>query len=198
MDKYLQEIKLQMEQQNIPTELRHQIISSLMDFTKNNNEDEIIELLGEPQKFLEDYLKYEVNSHNVNNSLTIEENDQTIKVDKLPLSSDIPKIVSTPNEVSGSLNQSPNTKTRFDTVHNKLFQVIYYWVLIFPLKLVAFLIMFICLFASIAIYFSPLSSQDLNTALIVLNISIYLVYSSFLALLQLLRDVINRYLLGGK
>ncbi len=198
MDKYLKEIELEMEQQNIPTDLRYEIITSLINFTENNHEDEIIEMLGEPQKFIADYLKYGAKSQDVNYPFLIDDSN-SINDNNVPESSTKNYELPTNNiEITNSKKPITNTNNRFDAAHNKLFQIVYYWLLIFPFKLVGFFVIFICLFASVAIYFSPLSSQDLNIALIVLNISIYLIYSSFLALIKLIRDFINHYLLGGK
>lgn len=187
MNTYLENVQNELNQSNLPVELQYDILKATHKMAKNNTDSEITTLVGSPQIFIDNYLRYEHNSHYVKyktDNLNIDPNDTEKTDDVVPLNEE-------------QFNPDSTSNTSYSTA-GSTFKTIYFILITIPLKFIGFTVITLSIISSLILVFSPLSSDDLTTALIVLNLSIILIYNALLELTRVFKEFIVVKVLGGR
>lgn len=195
MDSYLNEVHNVLNNSDLTSNQKYEILSQIKKLSHQYSEPEIRDIFGDPQRFINDYIHYNFKSHDVNN-----DNNDIIPVIK-PTSTpeDTTHISQQDNsQITVNNDNNLNKTTNNNQVITKPFRIILFWLIILPYKIIGSLLITFSIIFSLIVALFARTNPDLIVPLITFNIGLIVAFNSILALIYIFREFIVCKVFGGQ
>ncbi len=195
MDSYLNEVHNVLNNSDLTSNQKYEILSQIKKLSHQYSEPEIRDIFGDPQRFINDYIHYNFKSHDVNN----DNNDKIPVIKPTSTPEDTTHISQQDNsQITVNNDNNLNKTTNNNQVITKPFRIILFWLIILPYKIIGSLLITFSIIFSLIVALFARTNPDLIVPLITFNIGLIVAFNSILALIYIFREFIVCKVFGGQ